>query len=255
MAIDPALSVALSALPGLRHGFFGRTGGVSSGDLERLNVSFSAGDGPQNVAENRRRVAAAFGLAPDALVTVKQVHSNRVVTVGGPLAEPLPEADAVVTATPGLLLGILTADCTPILLADAEARVVGAAHAGWKGAFADIMAETVAAMERLGARRDRIAAALGPTISGSNYEVGPAFAREALALAPDAAPFLTTPEGGREHFNLPGFVSNRLKACGVGKIDDLALCTYADPARFFSHRFATHRGTGAGRQISVIGLI
>ena len=255
MGPDRGHSAALSALAGLRHGFFGRTGGVSFGDLASLNVSFSAGDDPANVAENRRRVTAAFSLAPDALVTVKQVHSNRVVSITGPFAEPLPEADAMVTATPGLLLGILTADCTPILFADPEARVIGAAHAGWKGAIGDIMAETVAAMVQFGARRDRIAAAIGPTISGPNYEVGPDFARDCLALAPDAAPFLSTPPGGREHFDLPGFVAHRLRASGIGKIDDLALCTYADPGRFFSHRFATHRGTGAGRQISVIGLI
>lgn len=248
-------SPVLGTLRGVRHGFFGRLGGVSTGEFASLNVSFSGDDTPASVTENRARVAGAFGCDPTALVTVRQVHSAKVETISGPLDAPLPEADALVTSTPGLLLGILTADCTPILLADEEARVVGAVHAGWKGALANIMAETIAAMEALGARAERMHAAIGPTISGPNYEVGPAFAAEVIGMAPDAAPFFHARPGEREHFDLPGYVAAQLRAGGVGNVADLGLCTYAEPERFFSHRFATHRGTRTGRQISVIGLI
>ncbi len=244
----------LAGLPGIRHAFLGRRGGVSTGDFASLNVSASTGDNPQRVEENRATAAGSAGFEPSSLVTVKQVHSAAVVTISGPLAGP-PEADAMVTAVPGLAVGILTADCAPVLLADAEAGVVGAFHAGWKGAIGGIAEATVEAMVSLGAERARIAAAIGPTISARNYEVGPEFAANLLDRHRDAANRIAMGSNGREHFDLPGFVFDRLHAAGVGVVEDLGLCTYADPKRYFSHRYATHRGTATGRQIALIGLL
>jgi YfiH family protein len=251
----PFIASATLETVGVRHGFFGRNGGVSSGAFLSLNASLTGGDDPDQVRENRARIATALGYAPHELITVRQVHSADVVTVAGPLTDPLPEADALVSATPGVLLGILTADCSPILLADPQARIIGAAHAGWKGALSGIVGATVTAMEQLGADRGRIIAAIGPTISVAHYEVGPDFMADALALAPGARPFFSMSPGQRPHFDLPGFVAADLATAGVRTIDALGLCTYADPERFFSHRFATHQRTGAGRQLSVIGLI
>jgi YfiH family protein len=248
-------SRALERLGGVRHGFFGRRGGVSTGEFASLNVSESAGDKLTHVMENRAQIAGLLGFSPDQLVMVKQVHSVTVLEVARlPGSGDKPEADALVTRVPGIALGILTADCTPILFADAEAGVIGAAHAGWKGAVGGIAEATVAAMVDLGARADRIVAAIGPTISGPNYEVGPEFAANLLRDHRDAANRISTPEGGREHFDLPGFVFDHLAGTGVGLIDDLGICTYAEPKKYFSHRYATHKGTNAGRQLSVIGL-
>lgn len=245
-------SAPLGVLP---HGFFGRQGGVSPEPFSTLNVSEAAGDNPEAVAENRARVANSLGKLPQALVTLRQTHSNRVITRTAP---PTPgerlDADAHVTNVPGLLLGILTADCTPILLADRAAGVVGAAHAGWKGAIDGIIGNTVAAMVALGATPTNIVAAIGPTISQANYEVGPQFMADFLALHPTGAEYFVTPHNGREHFDLPGFVAGEWHRAGVGKIEDLALCTYAHTDRYFSHRYATHHGTTTGRQIAVIGL-
>lgn len=249
-------SRALERLTGVRHGFFGRRGGVSTGDFASLNTSESSGDKFSHVIENRAQVAGNLGFSLDQLVTVKQVHSVTVLEVTRlPGAdEEKPEADALVTRVPGIALGILTADCTPILFADAEAGVIGATHAGWKGAVGGIAEATVAAMVDLGARADRIVAAIGPTISGPNYEVGPEFAANLLRDHRDAANRISKPNGGREHFDLPGFVFDHLANAGVGLVDDLAICTYAEPKKYFSHRYATHKGTTAGRQLSVIGL-
>lgn len=253
MTVPIEQSQVLAALPGIRHAFLGRRGGVSTGDLASLNVSAATGDNPQRVAENRALAVTTVGFAPDSLVTLKQVHSTAVETVAGPLAG-MPEADGMVTSVPGLALGILTADCAPVLLADPQARVVGAFHAGWKGAIGGIAEATVEAMVALGADPRRIVAAIGPTISGQNYEVGPDFAADLLARHRDAANRVAMGPNGREHFDLPGFVFDRLHAAGVGRADDLGLCTYADPKRYFSHRYATHRGSGTGRQIALIGL-
>jgi YfiH family protein len=248
-------SRALERLGGVRHGFFGRRGGVSTGEFASLNVSESAGDKFAHVVENRAQIAGLLGFSLDQLVTVKQVHSVTVLEVTRlPGPGDKPEADALVTRVPGIALGILTADCTPILFADAEAGVIGATHAGWKGAVGGIAEATVAAMVDLGARADRIVAAIGPTISGPNYEVGPEFAANLLRDHRDAANRISTPEGGREHFDLPGFVFDHLAAADVGLVDDLGICTYAEPKKYFSHRYATHKGTKAGRQLSVIGL-
>ncbi|RUT34966.1 peptidoglycan editing factor PgeF [Arsenicitalea aurantiaca] len=243
---------ALSALPGIAHGFFTREGGVSGGVYESLNVTENSADDPALVAENRRRVALAFGLAPDRLAGQRQVHSARVVTlVEVPAPGARPEGDAMVTDRPGIALGILTADCTPILLADPEAGIIGAAHAGWQGAVDGIVGNTVEAMAALGADPARITAAIGPTISGPSYEVGDDFVAALRTRNPAALARVFTPPGGRPHFDLPGFVGDCLAMAGVTQVTDLALCTYADP-RFFSHRRATHEGTTTGRQIAVI---
>jgi YfiH family protein len=248
-------SPLLAALPGLKHGFFGRRGGQSTGDFASLNVSEASGDRPALVATNRAAILQALGLPAGALTTMSQIHSNRVLTL---TERPAPgtrhEADGVVTAMPGVALGILTADCAPILFAEPEAAVIGAAHAGWKGAINGVIANTVDAMIALGARRARIIAAIGPTISLDNYEVGPEFATDLLKQHRDATNRLARPTGGREHFDLPGFVFDQLIEAGVGKVNDLQRCTYGHAKHYFSHRRSTHDGTRAGRQISVIGL-
>lgn len=243
---------ALAAIPAIRHGFFGRSGGVSTGDFAGLNVSWSVGDDPLVVEQNRRRVEEAIGAGK--LVILRQVHSARVETVTGPVNPSSREADAMVTATPGLALAILTADCTPILFADPAAGVIGAAHAGWRGAVDGVVDNVVAAMTALGADPARIRAAYGPTISGPNYEVGEGFKRDFLVLHPDGGRHFHTPPRGQPHFDLPGFVEARLRAAGVTTIERVGACTYAHPERYFSHRHATHRGTRTGRQIAVIGL-
>ena len=255
MSIPFETSRALERLTGIRHGFFGRRGGVSTGEFASLNVSASSGDKLNHVAQNRAQIAGLLGFSSEQLVTVKQVHSVTVLEVTRqPSPDDVPEADALVTRVHGLALGILTADCTPILFADPEARVIGAAHAGWKGATGGIAEATVAAMVDLGARPDRIVAAIGPTISGPNYEVGPEFAANLLREHRDAENRITRPNGGREHFDLPGFVFDHLMAAGVSVVDDLGICTYAEPKKYFSHRYATHKGINTGRQLSVIGL-
>lgn len=246
-------SPRLSALEGVAHGFFGRRGGSSSGEFSSLNVSENGGDDRAIVAANRDTIVDALGFS--ALATLSQTHSNRVVVLTeAPETGGRPDADALVTSQPGLLLGILTADCTPIAFADAEAGVVGIAHAGWKGAVDGIAENTISAMEALGAKRARIVAAIGPTISGANYEVGPQFAADLIARNPSAAAHIVIPPGGKEHFDLPGFVAERLSAAGV-TVDFAGSCTYAAPDRYFSHRYATHQGTRAGRQMSVIGIL
>ncbi|MHB1104262.1 MAG: peptidoglycan editing factor PgeF [Devosia sp.] len=256
MSVPFERSRALAALPGVRHGFFGRRGGVSTGIFASLNMSESSGDKLDLVASNRAQAVETIGFSPTALATLTQVHSNTVIALTNPSngGEP-PEADAMVTNLPDMVLGILTADCAPILLADPQAGVIGAAHAGWKGAVDGIVAATVTAMVRLGAHPSRIIAAIGPTISLANYEVGPQFASDLLAKHRDAANRIGRPAGSREHFDLPGFVFDQLHGAGVGLVTDLGICTYADPKRYFSHRRATHEGTTTGRQIALIGLV
>jgi len=242
----------VASLPA-RHGFFGRRGGVSSGEFAGLNVSFATGDRPEAVEQNRSAVAEALGGRP--LLTVKQVHSNKVITVSdGSFPDRSVEADALVTNRDDVLLGILTADCAPLLLVDSEAGVVGAAHAGWRGAVDGILANTVAAMEALGAERGRIRLAIGPTISGANYEVGEEFKAEVLNLNPKAEACFSTPAGGKPHFDLPLYLVNEARELSLAEVTDTRLCTYAAPDRFFSHRYATHQKTRTGRQIAVIGL-
>ena len=240
---------------GVRHGFVGRRGGVSEGIFASLNVGLGSSDDAVRVAENRRRAVAA--VAPGAaLVTVHQVHSTIVVPVTAALPDAdRPQADAIVTATSGLALGILTADCAPILLADAEAGVIGAAHSGWKGALGDIAGATVAAMEALGARRDHIRAAIGPCIARASYEVDAGFRDRFLGDSPTHDGFFVPGRGDRFQFDLEGFVAMRLAGAGVRQVTALGIDTYPDATRWFSYRRTTHAGEpDYGRQMSIIAL-
>ena len=244
-------STALGDVP---HGFFGRRGGVSQGLVAGLNVGWGSGDDRDTIAENRRRAVEA--VMPEArLVTVHQVHSAKVVEAGDWPEENRPQADALVTDRPGLLIGILTADCAPVLLADREAGVVGAAHAGWRGAATGVVEATVDAMERLGAQRTRIAAAVGPCIGARSYEVDHAFAERFLAADPASELFFSDGPAGKPHFDLEAFVVTRAAAAGLLSMEALGADTYGRPDRFYSYRRATHHGEpDYGRQISLIGL-
>lgn len=251
---------ALAALAGVRHGFFGRQGGVSTGLYASLNARLGSADDPDAVAENRARIANAIGVAPARLLSAHQVHSPNAVIVDGPWKGPRPQADAVVTATPGIAVAVATADCAPVLLADPKARVIAAAHAGWRGAFDGVLEATVEAMETLGADRGRIIAAIGPCISQAAYEVGPEFKARFLAQSPAYAPLFragdkTHPDGDRSHFDLPGYVVRRLAHAGVARVDALPYCTVADPDAWFSHRRAVKRGEpDYGCNLSAIAL-
>ncbi len=246
----------LASLPQIRHAFFTRQGGVSDGIYASLNGGIGSSDEPTRVQENRRRMAQALSVAPDALISVHQVHSPDAVLVEGSWTGERPKADAMVTAVPGLALGITTADCGPILFADAGARVIGAAHAGWRGAVTGVLESTIEAMERLGARREATIAVLGPTISQKAYEVGPDFIERFKKEAAGYEHFLGQAEKqGHAMFDLPGFIGARLKAAGIGAFTDLGLCTYSDEERFFSYRRTTHRREpDYGRLISAIAL-
>jgi len=254
---DPIRSPALEELArhGVKHGFFTRAGGVSDGIYRGLNAGVGSQDAQANVRENRARVAGWLGVAPERLMTLYQIHSPDTLVVREPFAGERPKADALVTDRPGLALGVLTADCGPILYADAEAGVVGAAHAGWKGALTGIVESTVEAMERLGARRERIVAVLGPSIGSQNYEVGPEFvARFAEADPANGDYFAPSQKPGHALFDLNRYTLDRLGRAGVAA-HAVARCTYAEEADFFSYRRATHRGEGDyGRQISAIVL-
>ncbi|WP_419828281.1 peptidoglycan editing factor PgeF [Sphingomonas sp.] len=241
-------------LAGLPHGFLGRRGGVSTGAYAGLNVGLGSDDVRAAIAENRRRAVEA--VMPGAtLVTVHQVHGATTVVAEPGGDDERPHADALVTDRAGLLIGILTADCVPVLLADARAGVVGAAHAGWKGALGGVVASVVDAMVALGADRARIAATIGPCIAQPSYEVDDAFRDRLVAGDPARADLLVPGRPGRHQFDIERFVGRRLAEAGVTVIDPLHLDTYADEARFFSFRRATHRGeTGYGRQIALIGL-
>lgn len=246
----------LGALPGVRHAFFTREGGVSSGIHASLNGGLGSQDDPANIAENRRRMASALDVEPSRLVSLWQVHSPDVAVADGPWPGDRPKADAMVTRTKGVALGISTADCGPILFADAEAGVIGAAHSGWKGAFTGIVEATIAAMERLGARRSAVVAALGPTIGPDAYEVGPEFvARFTEADAAYSRFFRPSVRPGHAMFDLPAFIGSRFAEAGIRRFVDLGLCTYSDPERFFSYRMTTHRAEpDYGRLISAIVL-
>lgn len=239
----------------IAHGFLGRAGGVSTGLYAGLNVGVGSDDDAVAVAENRARATDA--VLPGAhLMTPYQLHSADCVTVLRPFEDRVrPRADALVTNRPGLALGILTADCAPVLLADRVAGVVGAAHAGWKGALGGVTDATILAMEALGARRARIAAAVGPCIARASYEVDDMFARRFEADDPANERFFADGRDGHRQFDLEAYVVHRLAAAGITRVAALGLDTYADERRFFSYRRATHRGEpGYGRQISIIGL-
>jgi YfiH family protein len=242
------------SLAGVRHGFFTRRGGASSGVFSGLNCGQGSTDQDAMVAINRERVAAAMEVLPAALAAVHQVHSADVVILDAPPRERR-RADALVTARPGIALTVLTADCQPVLLADAEAGVIGAAHAGWRGALAGILEATVDAMEAAGAVRGRIVAVIGPTISQAAYEVGPELFDTFVAEDPQAERFFVSGEGDRLHFDLPGFGLHRLRAAGVGAAEWIRHCTYSDAERFFSYRRSLHRREADyGRLISAIRL-
>lgn len=245
-------------LPKIRHAFFTREGGVSEGIYESLNGGIGSRDAPEKVRENRSRMAAALGVAPTHLVTCYQIHSPDVIVATEPWTrENSPRADAIVTQVPGLAIGVSTADCGPILFADAQAHVIGAAHAGWKGALTGVIEATVAAMEKLGARRGRIRAAIGPLIRQPNYEVGPEFVdRFKAADAAHEKFFKPAAREGHAMFDLPGYIRFRLERTEIQSVEDLALCTYAEPERFFSYRRTTHRAEpDYGRHVNAIALV
>jgi polyphenol oxidase len=253
----PFITSRVLDVPTICHGFFGREGGRSTGNFATNNMSIAVGDVQDLVISNRSSAAAQMGdFGMKDLVLFRQVHSTTVVTLTNRHDVSVAvEADAMVTNRRDQLLGILTADCAPVLLADPEAGVIAAAHAGWKGAAGGILYATVMGMVALGADPARIRAAIGPTISGANYEIGPDTAAQIIALDKSAANHVAIPAGKtREHFDIPGLLAEQLFGAGVGLVSNLDVCTYADPAKYFSHRYATHHGTITGRQISVIGL-
>lgn len=254
--LTPHLAEGLN-LPGIRHGFFNRTGGTSTGIYASLNCGPGSNDDLARVLENRALVEQNIGVAAGQLVSLYQHHSADVVKVSAPWQRAdAPKADGMVCTRPGIALGILTADCTPVLLADPENGVIGAAHAGWKGALRGVLENTISLMEAQGASRSTMRAVIGPTISQANYEVGPEFYERFLTAAPANKAFFKP--STRDHhfmFDLPGFVQDRLKRGGVGRVNDIGLCTYDEDNRLFSYRRATHLGEdGYGRNISVIAL-
>ncbi|WP_010137970.1 peptidoglycan editing factor PgeF [Oceanicola sp. S124] len=242
------------ALAPLRHGFFTRRGGASSGIFSGLNCGTGSSDQAEIVAINRARVAAAMEAAPEALAAVRQVHSARAVAIDTPQS-PAPEADGMATATPGVVLSVLTADCQPVLFADTEGGVIGAAHAGWRGARDGVLEATIDCMVGLGAARDRIRAVIGPTISQQAYEVGPEFFDDFMDDDPGNARFFANGEGDRLQFDLPSYGLHRLRSAGIAEAQWIRHCTYSDPERFFSYRRTTHAGeVDYGRLISTIRL-
>ncbi|RDE08747.1 peptidoglycan editing factor PgeF [Pelagibacterium lacus] len=246
-------SPALTALSGIRHGFFGRQGGVSDGDFASLNASRAVGDDAGNVVENVHRAVMALKGGPIEVALTRQVHGTHVHVVDDTFdLANRPEADAMVTVRTGIALGILTADCVPVLLADARTGVVGAAHAGWKGAVGEILARTVEAMVALGARHEDITAAIGPAISVENYEIGEEMAQTISDRHPHAAGFIVTDGWPRPHFDVPGLVRHQALALGLAAVETTGGCTYAHPELYFSHRYATHTEIRTGRQIALI---
>jgi YfiH family protein len=249
-------SALLAAATGLRHGFFSRAGGVSEGIYAGLNGGLGSQDDPQHVAENRRRMAAALDAAPENFITAFQVHSPDVAVATSPWDNASrPRVDAIVTRVPGLAIGVTTADCGPVLFADPTARVIGAAHAGWKGALTGVLEATIAAMEKLGADRGAMIAAIGPLIRQTSYEVGAEFvARFREADAENGRFFIAASRSGHAMFDLGGFIRMRLERAGIPIIDDLGIDTYAEE-RFYSYRRSVHRNEpDYGRHVHAIVL-
>uniref|UniRef100_UPI003BA9AC82 peptidoglycan editing factor PgeF n=1 Tax=Stappia sp. TaxID=1870903 RepID=UPI003BA9AC82 len=247
----------LAALDGITHGFFTRAGGVSQGIYASLNVGHGSDDDQEAVRENRTRIKSLLGLPNGALVSPHQHHSATAIVVTEPWTpDNQPKGDALVTDRPGIALGISTADCGPVLFADETARVIGAAHSGWRGAVTGVLEATLSAMETLGARRDRITAVLGPTISSANYEVGSEFVDRFIDADPENTRFFSPGAGpDKSFFDLPAYILFRLSSAGVGRAADLGRCTYAEEDLFFSYRRATHRGEpDYGRLMSAIAL-
>lgn len=254
MKLTTLSSPDLTGLPGIAHAFFTRKGGVSRKIYAGLNAGAGSNDDPMSVIINRDRVRRHLGARH--LLTVHQHHSADVVTVDGPFDGPPPKADAMVTATPGLALGVLSADCGPLLFADATAGVIGAAHSGWKGALDGVLQATVTAMEALGAARSRITVTLGPTLAQASYEVGPEFQARFCEQAAENARFFTQPDGAvRPFFDLPAFIAFQAGKAAVGTYRDLARDTYPDAALFYSYRRSVHaQEADYGRLISAIML-
>lgn len=252
----PITASNLSGLDGIRHGFFTRRGGVSEGIYASLNCGHGSNDHTDAVTENRARVGRALGVSgAESVLTLYQIHSATALVVDRPVPRnDLPRADALVTRTPGLVLGALAADCTPVLFADPEAKVVAAAHAGWRGAVGGVLEATISAMEGLGARSGRIRAAVGPCIGQDAYEVGPEFEAQFLALDRGYARFFARrPDAPRPFFDLPGFVEHRLACAGLASVERQAPCTYANESLFFSYRRMQRQNQADyGRQISAI---
>ena len=248
---------SLSTRGNIRHAFFTREGGVSEGLYASLNGGIGSKDAPDRVRENRSRMATALGVAPTHLVTCFQIHSPDVIIAETPWTrETAPRADAIVTRVAGLAIGVSTADCGPVLFADSEAGVIGAAHAGWKGALTGVLEATIVAMENLGAARARIGAALGPMIRQPNYEVSDEYIARFTAADGTNARFFAPGRPGHAMFDLSGYIKARLERAGLASIEDLGLCTYADPARFFSYRRTTHRAEpDYGRHVNAIALV
>src|SRR4030081_895374 len=249
-------SPLLSAIPGLRHAFFTRDGGVSDGIYTSLNGGLGSNDDPANVAENRRRMAEQMGVTPEHFLSIWQTHSPDAVVATGPWqGASRPRADAIVTRTEGLAIGVTTADCGPILFVDPNARVIGAAHAGWKGALSGILETTVDAMEKLGAERSGIVAAIGPLIRQHSYEVGDEFVERFVQTdRENALFFIPSAREGHAMLDLAGFIRTRLENAGVLMIDDTGIDTYSDE-RFFSYRRSVHRGEpDYGRHVHAIVL-
>lgn len=254
--LKPVLCEVLSRHEGIiSHGFFTRKGGVSKGMYDSLNVGLGSDDVQENVLENRSRVASHFAATPSVLVTPNQVHSSRATVVVAPVGETRPRVDGIATTNPRLVIGILTADCGPVLFCDPKNRVIAACHAGWKGATGNVMESTIIEMESLGAERSEIQATLGPTISQNNYEVGPEFAERLLQLDDENRVYLiSSTKPGHQLFDLPSYIVNKLLASGVSA-HWTGHCTYADEERFFSYRRTTHdHESDYGRQISAISL-
>ncbi|WP_281994972.1 peptidoglycan editing factor PgeF [Ruegeria faecimaris] len=242
-------------LSSVRHGFFCRRGGASSGIFAGLNCGHGSSDQTEAVAINRNRVADAMEVDPGSLIGVHQVHSPTVITVDGPIDGEMPKADALVTAYPGLALTILTADCQPVLFADTHAKVIGAAHAGWRGALDGVLEATLDSMEALGARRENTVAVIGPTISQTAYEVGPEFLEEFATESSENLRFFANGTGDRMQFDLPSYGLHRLRQAGVGHAEWIRHCTYSDPNRFYSYRRSVHaKEADYGRLISAIKL-
>ncbi len=247
---------SLASQSGINHGFFGREGGCSPAPFEGLNVSKLTKDAPENISRNRQIVASSLGLPLNRLAILHQIHSNKIVVVdeGFDFNNPV-KADAMVSKISGIGLGILIADCTPVLFYDPKNSIIGAAHAGWQGAIKGIVANTIQAMENLGANREEIIAGIGPTIWQENYEVGEQFTFDLLEKYPEAASFIAISDSTKkQQFDLPGFARSEIEKAGITQISQTAECTYANPQKYFSHRFATHNSTETGRQIAIIAI-
>jgi len=250
----------LLSLDGVSHGFFGRQGGVSHNQYESLNAGRGSDDDPENIAQNRALIAGALGTSPDYLLSLSQIHSTHVLIIDAPFKDPpvsseLPKADGLVTKTAGLAISALSADCGPVLLFDPDAKVIGACHAGWRGALAGITTETIKAMCAIGAKRDNIRAVLGPCISQPNYEVGHCFRDDIVAQNESHDRFFEAAPSGKPHFDLKRFILAKLRNQGVTQIAALPDCTYGQPEDYFSYRYNTHQGvSGYGRNLSAIML-